>query len=280
MPREVCGSCLPDGPSQTSLPELPEVPSWMPCASPPTPPTLRSVQDQGGTYWLTVGGFSIHVRAGWPQVIPVTALVVSYKCDHLAISFLVRQEDSFHPSDLEQQCKKCHKYPSGEPPDNRACTMCQPLAKSSVHRAAFHTGKSPRAEVICLHSGGEYGSGGEDDRLWSPKPLGACVTQSCHPRPRHWPSDSEQSPGPAMPGCHGHPIPIPEPLNHASLHWTHRAWADASTLGSPPDSLSSAPTEMPGREDMGWALTTPSLARGSGSPCPPSQCFQGARAVT
>lgn len=58
------------------------------------------------TYRLAVGWFSIHVHAGWPQVIPVAALVVGYKCHHFPINFLVCQEDSFHPSDLGQKYKE------------------------------------------------------------------------------------------------------------------------------------------------------------------------------
>lgn len=68
----------------------------------PGPPVCVTRAD---TYRLTVGWLSVHVHAGRPQVIPVAALVVGYKRHHLAIDFLVRQEDSFHPLHLGQKGK-------------------------------------------------------------------------------------------------------------------------------------------------------------------------------
>lgn len=58
------------------------------------------------TYRLAVGWFPVHVCAGRPQIIPVSTLVVGDKRHHLPVDFLVRQEDSFHPSDLGQKPKK------------------------------------------------------------------------------------------------------------------------------------------------------------------------------
>lgn len=70
----------------------------------PTPGKVCAVSK--ATHRLAVGWFPIHVRAGRPQVIPVSALVVGYECHHLPVDFLVCQEDSFHPADLGQKHKK------------------------------------------------------------------------------------------------------------------------------------------------------------------------------
>lgn len=91
-----------------------------------------------GTYRLAVSGLPIHVGAGWPQVIPVTALVIGYECCHLAVHFLVCQEDSLHTSDLRRH-KKDHKalHRSPRTTVSRHCPLLRML-----HVALLHPGCS------------------------------------------------------------------------------------------------------------------------------------------
>lgn len=115
---------------------------WLAClectlAVASAPLSWRCVTGQG-TYRLAVGGLPIHVSAGWPQVIPVTALVIGYECCHLAVHFLVCQEDSLHTSDLRRH-KKDHKAPHRSPrtPVARHCPLLRML-----HVALLHPGCS------------------------------------------------------------------------------------------------------------------------------------------
>lgn len=151
------------------------------------------------TYRLAVGGLPIHVGAGWPQVVPVTALVVGDECCHLAIHFLVCQEDSLHSSDLRRH--KDHKAPHRSPRVSvaRHHSLLRMLHVALPHPACSltHGDWSPTCmEEFCLLQG-----------------QGICRTLNCLPRtsyhqiPNRAPapsptsiSDERTPPSPALSG--------------------------------------------------------------------------------
>lgn len=143
------------------------------------PLTWRCVTGQG-TYRLAVGWLPIHVGAGWPQVIPITALVIGYECCYLAVHFLVCQEDSLHTSDLRRH-KKDHNalHRSPRTTVSRHCPLLRMLLVALLNPG-------------CSLTHGYWSQVGmEESRLLQGRDLydTALFTEDL------WPSDTRESPG-------------------------------------------------------------------------------------
>lgn len=159
-----------------------------------------------------------------------------------------------------------------EPADRRRVpAACSELCP----RGCLHASKSPELRLT-VHSGGEWGLGGQGIPDCGPQTLGFRVTQSCHPRPRHWPLDVCRAlvlPGlcvmvtPSLPQRSTAPEPWPPSTGPTG---------PGPLLQAPPNLLSSAPH----KEMQVVRSPHPTLARGAGSPCPLSQSFPSAHAVS
>lgn len=93
---------LPAGPADLR----PESQRLTPLSMCPPVPDAMQLGWTGRTHRLAVGRLPVHVTAGRPQEVPVTALVVGDECHHLPVNLPVRQKDPFHPSDLGQSTEE------------------------------------------------------------------------------------------------------------------------------------------------------------------------------
>lgn len=118
-------------------------------------------------------------------------------------------------------------------------------------QGCLHPGKSPELRLT-VHSGGERSLGGQGIPDCGPQTLGVRVTQSCHPRPRHWPSDVCRAL--VLPGlC----VTVALSLPQSSPSTAPEPWPPSTGPTEPgpllqalPNSLSSAlRKEMPGSEE-------------------------------